>query len=496
MKKEKVASLIILLIFAFISFISCSTGETINNAGDKSVTEENAANGDNNVEPTAENYLAALPSADFDRYEFVFIKPEPDGWACSDLIVTEDTGDLIPDAIYKRNLAVEEKYNITLKEVINGDPGGAFRKSVSAGDETYDAIYNRAAGMAALSTQAVLYNIFDIPNVELPNPWWDSKCAEQLSIAKKLYMITGDISVHYNDATWILMFNKQMIADFEMENPYELVFNGKWTLDKFNEMMGFAAADLDGDGVQSWDDRFGFISHAGTYNPFMFGTGARFYTKDSDDLPVLAMNTAIFADKFAKTVGILADTTKVADSNREKFLADRHNDGEWQLIFYNNRSLFFAEVLGTLARRKDAETDFGLLPLPKYDELQENYICTVLDSALVLGIPMNAANIDRTGLILEAMAAESYTTVIPAYYDLTLQFKLTKDEESIQILDTIRKDRIYEVGYIFNIGGMAGEIQNRMQKNDINIASFIEKFESRMENAVQKIVDAYTDNFR
>lgn len=78
-------------------------------------------------------------------------------------------------------------------------------------------------------------------------PWWDQRANEDLTVGGKLYFTTGDISILDNMCTMVLFFNKQLIEDNSLDDPYELVKNGTWTLDKLFAMSEKVANDLDGD---------------------------------------------------------------------------------------------------------------------------------------------------------------------------------------------------------------------------------------------------------
>ena len=62
--------------------------------------------------------------------------------------------------------------------------------------------------------------------------------------------------------------------------------------------------------------------------------------------------------------------------------------------------------------------------------------------------------------ILEAISRESKKQLVPAYYDVALQGKITRDEDSKEMLDLIFNNRMYDIGLIFDIGGFGTEFYN------------------------------------
>ncbi|MCL1792652.1 MAG: hypothetical protein FWG34_02160 [Oscillospiraceae bacterium] len=493
MKMKKAIFLAFVAAIAMTCFFSCANEDKKNDASSTATDPAAISESENIYGETMENIWDIIPAEDFGGYEFNFIKIENDLWATSDVIVEKETGNGILDEMYRRNKKIEEKYNIRLTETVRDDPYQTLKKSVTAGDFEFDAIYDRTNNLAAISSQAILHNLPDVPNIELNNPWWDSSCIKDLSISGKLYFVTGEANLHYNDDTWILMFNKNMMRDLGLENLYRLVLDGKWTLDKFYDMMTAASADLNGNGEPDFDDRFGLLSHLDVYPAFLFGADERLFSKNSADLPVIELNGSNFASKFIKVCEMLSDKNMTAIWQRDSYIFLGGDEWTWQNIFFEGRALLFAEVLGTLhlSNMRNMQENFGLLPVPKYDENQADYISTVLASTLALGVPSNAENPERTGLILEALSAESYSSVIPVYYDVALQYKLTRDEESVKMLDIIRKVRRYDLGSVYGFGSVAFDTANMMMKNDQNIASYVEKAQSKAEKSINAIIGAY-----
>lgn len=57
----------------------------------------------------------------------------------------------------------------------------------------------------------------------------------KLGKGRVLYFAVSDLSLTAFDLTWCLMFNEMKMEELNMDKPYDLVRNGKWTLDKFHE---------------------------------------------------------------------------------------------------------------------------------------------------------------------------------------------------------------------------------------------------------------------
>ena len=99
----------------------------------------------------------------------------------------------------------------------------------------------------------------------------------------------------------------------------------------------------------------------------------------------------------------------------------------------------------------------------------------------ILAVPITATNLERTGIITEALSAESYKRVIPAYYETALKTKYARDDESVQMLDMIANSR-----------GIRHRLRiRRLERRVVHIsgADFREQHVVRVDLGVKTIVD-------
>jgi hypothetical protein len=294
--------------------------------------------------------------------------------------------------------------------------------------------------------------------------------------------MTGNLSIMANDATWIFMFNKKLLQDLGLDDPYALVKNGVWTADKLYGMVKATAKDLNGDGAMKIkDDMFGLVKES-TFEGLFFSMGMRVSAMNSEGYPELSMNNERITQVMEKTAMIM-----------EKEIAFK---GDWQDIgrcFEEDRALFYGEVLQCVIRRRSMDTDFGVLPLPKLDETQEDYAHMVHKTACMVGVP-NSLDLDESafaGFVLEAVAAESTNWLVPAYYTTALEGKFMRDEESKEMLDVILRTRRYDLGYAADWGGLFGGYVASSNKGGTDFASVWDKYSAKAQTAMEKDIDAY-----
>ena len=173
-------------------------------------------------------------------------------------------------------------------------------------------------------------------------------------------------------------------------------------------------ADLNGDGKTDVDDQLGLLTYAlaAAVDPFVYSS-IKFTTRDKDGFVQLNMKTD---EAVALTEKLCAFFHQPAVSSKA--------DGKQVAIFAKGNVLFLGN--GTLSNAsssemRDMENDFGVLPHPKGSEEQESYYSLVHDTAMVTAVPVTVKDTEKVGAVLEALAAQSYRTVTPAFFDVALK---------------------------------------------------------------------------
>ena len=70
-------------------------------------------------------------------------------------------------------------------------------------------------------------------------------------------MAIGDISTSTIGTSFAVLFNKELLGKYKLEDPYALVDSGKWTFDKLFEMTSGIYNDLNSDQIKNDGDFFG-----------------------------------------------------------------------------------------------------------------------------------------------------------------------------------------------------------------------------------------------
>lgn len=485
---------ILIAVVMIVTFTACGDG----NSGSTETTTRSNGNESDITSPNAEttfSYDPKLPPADYEGRTFTILTKavsQYNEWGETSIWTEAENGDAVNDSIYQRNRSIEESYNIVITEYQSSAVVSDIQKSVTSGDGAYDVVMPALGDSGSLAAGGYLVDLFTMDHLNFEQPWWDGRSVEDLSIANKLFFVSSDISTLNNDATWATMFNKDMIEDFSLTSPYELVANNEWTYDNFYNMNKIAYLDVDGDGQTGAYDTYPNLTQNENYNAMYIGGGERLISKNSDDIPVISLGNG------ERSVGVLEIINTIM--NDKEFSLNYHNYGNlgyhlWTTtMFEESRGLFWVTCLQMVIRLRDLATPFGIAPVPKFDSDQENYANVVWTVGSFVAVPKTTNDFDCTGLILEAMAAKSMELLRPAYYDIALNGKFLRDEESIEMLDIIISERVYDLGLAFNFGSITGIVQEIVSKGSTDIVSAMASKTSSIEEAINKTIQNFEDN--
>ncbi len=401
------------------------------------------------------------PNVNYGGYEFRILNPDvSQSYECYvSLAFDEQTGEMLDDAVYARNMRVEEKLGCKIVDMQTVCESGWTKQqvglidllsnSVLAGDDAYDAAYLPVYFKPGVITDGYLVNLYDVPTMHLDADYWDHDVNDALAINNKLFIASGPLHLQSFDLTWILLFNEDLMTNMKLEYPYQLVRDGKWTMDKFGEYLT-AAANLNGDDSWTFSDDgkafYGVAAHSTFINAQMFGAGFRYTVNDKSGTPQLNLDSELFYNALDKMSKLYSN-----QNGHFNFNQTANTPGYYYQAFSDERSLFLtSEIKGTLVLRTMNDT-FGLVPVPKYDEDQEKYYSLVTSSTPFLTIPNTNTNLERTGVILDALNYESAKTVLPTYFDVSVSQKGLRNEDSIEMLEIVREGRSLDFCPIYGI---------------------------------------------
>lgn len=486
MKHNRMTALLLLTALLAASLISCGDTKDPEVTNTADTTPEDTAAVTEKLDALDARMLVddGLGEADFGGKDFHILGVE----YCEDYyIIEKETGDVLDDAVFRRNSAVMERFNVNITaEVMDYDKQPSHLKtSVLSGDDAYQLYAGHVIVSGQIVADGIYTNWYDIPNVDFSRPWWSVSNVQDLTYDGKTFLAVGDFLLSSTNNTYCIYFNKQLAADYDLPDLYEIVNNGQWTVDKLTEVSREVYRDLNGDSVSDIDDLHGFSMFIGSpVNAFLWSFGEKIAKTQPDGTIALDYYNAKTVDIYQKLYDLIwvGNTTFTLDANITDF-ADKIRDK-----FLNGKALFTQDAFFyAVDMLRDFNTDYGIIPMPKWDEAQEKYYTMVDGSHEVMAVPVTITDPEFVGTVIEALNAESYKRTIPVYYDIVLKTKGSRDEESVAIIDMICENRIFDFGYVYGAWGAAFWPQTLMQSKNADISSYYEKNHKSFDKYMEKI---------
>ncbi len=410
----------------------------------------------------------------------------------SSYIAEEETGELLNDSVYERNALVEEKTGVELDFTCtslsssgtdSATEATQIRTLIQAGDDTYDAFVHSQSGlMPSLIQDGLFVDWNSIPYVQMDKPWWYGNVVRDISFGTKVFAMTGDYNLASFSNTACIIFNKTMCDELGLEYPYSHVFDGTWTHDVFLDYIKAATKDLNGDGAMDYDnDRYGFAGWEYEQIPSLFcGYGGVTVVKDEYGLP--------FAD-IGNTRNYTVIDRMLEIFDEEGVFYHGTTYGIEDTMFNEGRLLFNDSFLSMVPGTRGLENiDVGFVPYPKMDIEQEEYYSRTGSVSALTYIPLTNTDLETTGATLEALAYYSHDTVLPAYFDIILTVKSTRDVESEEMIPIIKSSSRFLDQYI----AFTGKDIVKAGKGN-TLASYVATMSDVWETKMEALAELYTD---
>ncbi len=380
--------------------------------------------------------------------------------------IEETNGEAVNDAFYKRNELIKQNFGIDVNLIVpeQGESSiDILKQDIQSGLHEVDAIVSGVQYLAPLAIEGSLVDLGgdNIKYLNLDKSWWDQNLHEDASLNDRDYFITGDALVNDDEATYAVFFNKDLAKKNGIENLYDIVNSGDWTIDAMYEMIKKVSNTQSKTWGAESDSQWGMVSQAYDILSFMHGFDQK-YVDNSGEVPVLRIDETANVTAFQKIHEVLNDDIRVAvaDYYRSQYAAG--NDiyermyGDEKKIFANGNALFMPNSISIVNETifRETEISFGILPTPKLDKNQDNYVTSInVYQCDVFAVPIsNVEKLDVTCYALEAMAFLGEKYVTEEYYTRTVSLKRLKDAQDSEMLDLVFDNKTYDMGCVYNLG--------------------------------------------
>lgn len=495
---KKILALLLALLMTAPTFLSCS---------DSGTNEESAE--ETSGTPTAAEETAAEETVDDSLDENGYLKddlPDELDFASQTINVLywndvenqefsaeEFTGEIVNDAIYQRNLNVEDDLNVKFNWI--GTPGNGgnidayvakVREAHTAGDNAYDILASYSRTIMASVINGFTTNLETAPYLDFDKPWWPDNLLEESTINDHLYLVSGDISTNVLHMMYCVYYNKQLLGDYQLENPTDLVFENKWTLDKLVEMTSDAYVDLNGNTQKDVSDQFGFTIV--NYHNDAFYTGSDLKLVEHDAEKVLIVSPDFFGEK---SISVIEKLGPWENSN------DVYVGSDYETPFTESRSIFTINRAHYAAKAlRDSDLSYGIVPVPKYDEAQASYRTVMGNPVTLYSISLNCQYPETCAAVLECLASNGYRLTTPAIFENNMKAKYSTDNVNAQMYDIVRESVSFELGRFMNkyLSNITDIFFAALVNNDANWGSTAAKYNKPLAKQMEKVVESLLEN--
>lgn len=487
MKTVKIISSVLAMIIVGSAILSCQKDP-----------DKNKPSSDSTPSSDTNEYTADyLPDDTYDGYTFriLTISNDSSGMPTS-FDADADTTNLVLAAQYKRNRIIESRYDIEFKEdTVSSweELSSRFVNYVSAVSDEYELNMLIQREAFSYGVDGYITRTDRLKYCDTTQPWYIQDVNNALTVNGIQFFSYSSECLNMFAQTNCTIFNKRILEDNQLENPYDLVKAGTWTIDKMLSSAKAATKDLNTDGLYNDYDQLGIVGESDMIYPSLWiGAGYSTIEKDENDYPIYsAPSNEGFIDFLTKIGGYFNEDMVIYDTQfrpTEQYFGQGNFRDEASLVFRNGSALYRVSIIHELANLNDMTDDFGVVPNPKLDEAQEGYHSRVIDGWLYV-VPNTNTRLDMTSVILEALAIESKSYVYDAYYEQALKNRYTNDPDAKEMLDLISSTRTIDLGDTVWQSDIRNKIQDTIWKKALTFSSAL----SSISSYVDLMIDIYLD---
>ena len=494
MKYQNRTAFLLLAAMLAASLAACgdSAGETQTTVSATEITETAA------VTELAE-YSA--PEVDYggESFDFYVGRYEGNYKICAYDGITADgeAGDIINDAVHKRNLAVEEALNVKLNNAHQENWFGSLTNSILANDQAFDAaILGQYMAGGLLGSEGYLYDLTEIGSLNLEASWVNQNVNHSMKINDKQFAMLSDVCMYSMLSGACLYFSKSLVETNQLDDPYQMVYDGKWTIDNFIGLSKQVSADLNGDGVFDQNDSFGMNGSPTVMAACVRSSGILATDLSDINAPKIVLNNEMTANVIDRLTDLLSN--EQINMQPDKFKKNPNDDVWYDIIlpmFKNNQLLFTFNWVFYALELRDMDTDFGILPMPKYDENQKEYNTYVSDTWTdVLCVPASSADVDMVGHVFNAAGYYSQQYLYPEVINRTVMDKTIRDDAAADMLDIIFRNTLLDANdfYRWDSGNIYSIWEKSVKDKNNALASQFAKIENSMQKKMEQSLEYLT----
>lgn len=407
--------------------------------------------------------------------------------------VDANTGGVIDNAVYSAICSTEERFGVDIVAIGSGagseiDHINNIRNQLAGGKADFDMARGHDVQGANLSLEGSMIDLYTIDALDFDKPWWPANTIDSLTFMGQMYLISSSISYKGLSTTSALFFNKELMEDHGYELPYDQVKSGDWYLeDMFSSVEDFHLEGDDGIEGKTEDDTFGIVVPYQLY-AWQESFGIELVKKDEET------GELILNGHDERVYDLIDALYSVCWANDGGYMLPRE---EAKVVFGEGRALYIPVDLGAaVSNFLNYDIEYGIIPYPKLDDTQDQYYSGYTDRYFF--IPNTCTDKEYVGTILESMSAEGYRQVTPAYFEVALKNRYTKDETSKEMVDLIKQSMILDFAYVYGADqwwsrSLYHLLSGKNEEASTDYASYYQNMLPKAEERVTKVTEAFQE---
>ncbi len=376
------------------------------------------------------------------------------------------TGEKLNDAIYNRKAHTEERLNVKIenREIKSSHNEVHFIDELLIAVQSQLDEYQIAQespygfGGADALEGGILFNLNNkerFPYIDLTKKYYYQGFIEEAMYDGMLYFVAGDICSFVTSNMYATFFNKTLADSigYKDQDLYGLVRSGGWTIDKQLEISAKMYTDVTGNG-KTEDDIFGMtLGNLVSVNPYMSSFEVNIAGVDDSGEFTFMIDYAHHTEVLEKLYSVFFERGDILVYDDYEYETD---EGPiWARLnekFANEETLFVTLRLQDMGNKeiRNMKSDFGILPIPKYTETQDDYYSMSYGTYDVYGIVSTTVETEIASAVFEAFSSYSYQYIAPTYYNDLLNGQYTRDLDTTEMLDLITGNMKVDTGEIYN----------------------------------------------
>jgi len=418
-------------------------------------------------------------------------------FARDEVAVPELNSEPVNDAIFNRNIVVGDRLNVNVVSHSIEDSDAArtleeMERVVKAGGDDYDMFACACYATMPASLGGLFYDLQDMEYLDLSQSYWMPGYNEAASYRDRQYTATGAIALSTYRLTLVTLFNKEMFDDRSLPYLYEAVENDEWTLDFHSTLVENFYQDLNGDAKRDEKDLYGHVSSAGlNLNAYWAACDVPMVGRDAEGAYTWVVDTEKLSNVMDKLLILFHESggSYICKENEENTAQP-----EIREMFSKGRAA--TTTLRLLAVELDEirsmEQEYGIVPIPKYDQTQKEYATMMQDQFTVFAIPASVKEdkLELAAATMEVMASESLRMVRPAYYEIAIKRKYMSDPVAWDMLDLTFANVKVDPGMVFGeaLGYPHHKLYTMVKEKRNSVASEFGKIRTQMNKQLAKFI--------